>query len=62
MGVNVHVHDARRLVKEVMVDGRLLHAALLKPRHHRRDFVLGEHEITHRHRTVAMRLERHPRA
>ena len=42
------------------MDRGLLNTAFLQPREDRRELFVGEHQVTHRDRAVAVRLERDP--
>ena len=61
--MHVHVEDARLLPEEVVVQRGDLEAVVEQRRHHRIDFVFGEHEVAHHHVGAARPLgQRDPAA
>ncbi len=58
----VHVHDVRRHLVEVIVDGGDLEATGEEPRHDGGHLLIEEHEVAHHHRAVAHLNERRVRA
>src|SRR5882757_680591 len=58
---DMHVHDARRLPHQVVVESRFEDAALLKLRHHGLNLILSENQVAHHHRSAAVPLESYPR-
>src|SRR5438094_149185 len=53
----VHVHDVRRHLVEVIVNGGDLEPAAEEAGHHRGHFLVEQDEVTHDHRTVAHLFE-----
>src|SRR5262249_42154029 len=58
----VHVHHVRRHFVQVIVDGGDVETAGEQTRHHRRHFLIQQHQIAHDHRVVADLLERRIRS
>ena len=60
---DVHVHDPRRFVQDVVMQRGLLDPTLLELAEDRADLAFEQHEVAHEHRLgVAHLLERDPRA
>jgi len=58
--MNVHVHDVRRLVEQVIVQRSDVYSGIHKLLHDRPDFAIGEDEIAHDIAVITHRLKGGP--